>query len=175
MTSLYYALPLTSLQLSIGTIDILIKSAAVVLGGIWTYLNYVRGRTFHRRLEVEISGSIVNLPSVRAFSGQCRIKNIGLSHVRILQRGTGVSVSTLSLRTSVEGQRQIHEEEFTVMPMFAEQDWIEPGEPITDTFMVLLPDVSDLLLGIKVHVFVSNGKSIWSAVRIVETSDIPQT
>ena len=51
---------------SLTAIDTVVKIAAVIVGGAWTYLNYVRGRTYSRRLELAVSGEELNpLPNTR--------------------------------------------------------------------------------------------------------------
>ncbi|MCU1319154.1 MAG: hypothetical protein JWP98_672, partial [Edaphobacter sp.] len=35
--------------------DFVAKVAIAVVGAVWAWINYVRGRTFHRRLEPKIS------------------------------------------------------------------------------------------------------------------------
>jgi hypothetical protein len=41
--------PTLSQHLTLDVIDKLVKIAAVMIGALWAYLNYVRGRTFKKR------------------------------------------------------------------------------------------------------------------------------
>ena len=47
--SLYFALDLA---------DKLLKLAAVALGGIWTYWNYRKSRTYAQKIELEVTASV---------------------------------------------------------------------------------------------------------------------
>jgi hypothetical protein len=77
--------PPSNPRLTLDAIDKSVKVVAVILGGIWTYLNYIRGRTFKRRLEPRISGEVcmVSSTSTPMISGSVQAKNVGLSKVDI--------------------------------------------------------------------------------------------
>ena len=77
-----------------------VKIIAVILGGIWTYLNYVRGRTFKRRLEPKILGKISRGVRVDTWmvSGIAQAKNVGLSKVDIEASGTAIVIDDMILK-----------------------------------------------------------------------------
>jgi hypothetical protein len=129
--------------ISLDLIDKILKIVAVILGGIWTYLNYVRGRTFKRRLELTISGTLSLRPEINAcvVSGVAQAKNVGLSKVDIYKDGTAVLLNDMVAGTSVKGLPKILEEEIAggTLGVFDRHRWIEPGEPIQESFAFLVP------------------------------------
>jgi hypothetical protein len=121
------------------TPDNWIKIVAVAVGGAWTYLNYVRGRTFRKRLDVELPGSIGELNNVLYFSGQCKAKNVGSSHIPIIEYGTGVSIFSLWLQQDQDSMWKIAAKEIIVLPLIEKDAWIEPGETFSKPYIIALP------------------------------------
>lgn len=137
------ATPPADQKITLDVIDRVVKIAAVILGGIWTYLNYVRGRTFKRRLELKISGKVS--PGVGAcvwmVSGAAQAKNVGLSKVDIEASGTAIVIDDMVPGASKKGAPKIVEVEIRggVLGIFDRHRWIEPGETIEESFVAPLP------------------------------------
>ena len=166
---------------TLDTVDKGLKIIAVVLGGIWTYLNYVRGRTFKRRLEPKIAGRIA--PGVDPGSwmvfGTAQVKNVGLSKVDIEATGTAIVIDDIVPGTSKTGVALLAEREILggVLDVFDRHRWIEPGETIEESFAAPLPNRDDraaLKLRLRIvsrHKFL---KSIeWNADAIAESPTPP--
>jgi hypothetical protein len=66
-------------------IDKVTKIIALFIGAGWAYLNYLRGRTFKRRLEPSITGKTIRSKGLLLLSGVAQVKNVGLSKVVIQQ------------------------------------------------------------------------------------------
>jgi len=150
------------------TIDEAVKVAAVVVGGIWTYLNYRRGRTFQTRLELDLTGSIGEQGGAQFFLGECQAKNVGLSKIPVKSLGTGVSVFAVRLMARVSGGHRVVEEEVVVLPLFAKHGWIEPGETISEPVLVALPPSATPIMGVRMAVMLSDGKTTWSASAVTD-------
>jgi len=63
--------------------------AAILIGGLWTYYKFVRGRTLIRKLESKLSCSVFQLEDDTVISVEADIKNIGnvripISHAYII-------------------------------------------------------------------------------------------
>ena len=82
-------------------IDKVVKILAVLIGGAWAYLNYRRGRTFKKRLELTICGKTISRNGVLLLSGSAQLKNVGLSKVPIQQKGTAILISNLHAGSSL--------------------------------------------------------------------------
>lgn len=81
-------------------LDKIIKVVAVVLGGIWTYLNYVRGRTFKRRLELSVTEKLLQSGSNILVTGVAQVKNVGLSKVSISRTPSAIMIDDLYIDSS---------------------------------------------------------------------------
>ena len=82
--------PASPLSSVLDIVDKVTKVVALLIGGAWAYLNYVRGRTFKKRLELKISAKEVRSNAGLLLSGAAQIKNVGLSKFPIEQKGTAI-------------------------------------------------------------------------------------
>jgi hypothetical protein len=51
--------------------------AAIVIGGTWAYYKFFRGRTYHRRAEVDLDASLIALGSSEAILAHVTVENTG--------------------------------------------------------------------------------------------------
>jgi len=133
----------TRLSEVLDVIDKATKIIALFIGGAWAYLNYLRGRTFKRRLEPSLTGKTIHAKDTVLLSGVAQVKNVGLSKVGIEQRGTAVEVlGGVKLPTSKTALGTKH---IVVPSVFKVHGWIEPGELIEESFAVPVPDDPEVL------------------------------
>jgi hypothetical protein len=121
-------------------IDKVIKIIAVLIAGAWGYLNYRRGRTFKRRLEPRISGKVFLSHGAWLLCGLAQLKNVGLSKVAIEQRGTAIVIDEKLVAFDPDGKPRVKSEPGVVLQVFSVHGWIEPGEPIEQSFLLALPE-----------------------------------
>jgi hypothetical protein len=145
--------------------------AAIVIGGIWTYLNYFRGRTYRSRLECEVDGSIEIHSRRSLLKVVVKAKNVGGSKVRIDQEGTALQLyPAVAVKASPLWPCQaIWSENPAVFDVFKDHAWIESSEPIEDQVLVELPD--DKATAYKLTLRVRSGKTWWTAKNIVQASE----
>jgi hypothetical protein len=157
---------------SLTALDTVVKIAAVIVGGAWTYLNYVRGRTYSRRLELAVSGAVTERDDVYFFNGECRAKNVGLSKISIGHFQTNVLVSAIRLARAKDGWLYTDSEDLIALPLFERHGWIEPGETISEPVSAPVGKGAQMLLGIRTEVIVNDGKSIWSTSNITSVGQV---
>lgn len=112
----------------------LVTALAVIVGAVWAYYRFVRGRTYRPRLEVSMAGQWLADAS-RLLLARVRVKNIGASKVQLLQKGTGLRVSSLA---ESEASGSATWESGSVYPIFEEHAWVEPGETVSDDVLLRL-------------------------------------
>jgi hypothetical protein len=157
----------TGLSTALDLIDKITKILALLIGGMWAYLNYVRGRTFKRRLEPSITGKTILSKGVLFLSGLAEVKNVGLSKVPIEQKGTAVEVLALKLRNDDADAPELHTEDVDVRSVFKRHGWLEPGEHIQESFFLPVPEKSHLVaLRLRLRI-VADGIE-WNADSVVE-------
>jgi hypothetical protein len=69
-------------------------AAAVVIGGLWAYFKFVRGRTFKPKLSIDMAGQWRSVTGVgNVFHVRIKVTNIGASKANLRHSGTGLIVS----------------------------------------------------------------------------------
>ena len=153
-------------------IDKATKIFALFVGAGWVYLNYLRGRTFKRRLEPNITSKILFSKGVPFLSGVAQVKNVGLSKVVIQQRGTAIELLELTKRAH-EKVVSVRAVRVDVLPVFEDHSWIEPGETIEDSFFVPAPEHADTV-AFRIHLRIVSGGIEWNSDSLVEVADAPK-
>ncbi len=144
---------------TLGVIEKLFKIAAYVIGGLWVYFNYFKGRTYRPRLETKIIGTLIKKGSSDFVNINAQIKNVGLSKVDIKQEGT-------ALRLLIYNPAQ-HDDPWdhqVTIPILSAHQWIEPGEPVEEP--VLLPLPSNVL-AVRAEVIIVSTKTMWETAAVL--------
>lgn len=122
-------------------------AVAVIIGGVWAYFKFIRGRTFKPKLSIALAGQWRSVPQVgNAFHARLRVTNIGASKADLKQFGTGLQVSFPSEDQPPPPRRfrwqpvPLAEDEKTpqVFSVLKEHRWIEPGETVSDDLLLNL-------------------------------------
>lgn len=109
---------------------------AVIIGGLWAYFNFVKGRTYRPHLEVALSGQWRHVDKHEYLQTRISVKNIGKSVVSLNQKGTGLRVSVLGTQTLAQAPKECIWSALRVFPVLADHDWIEPGETVSDDLLL---------------------------------------
>lgn len=143
---------------------------AIIVGGIWAYFNFFKGRTYRPRLEPQVSGKVMCKDGTSYVVATVRISNVGLSKLDMQQKGSGLRISSYEVLTNIQDAASPRSESHGVFSMFQDHQWIEPGETIEDQHMVAVPGCEHLAFLLEYRI-VSKGIT-WKAKAIVdETSD----
>jgi hypothetical protein len=170
--------PLSTPKFWLDVADKAVKALALLVGAVWTYLGYRRGRTFARRLEPAVAGRLIERDGKHFLMIISTVKNVGLSKVPLQQRGTACTLFALTVDKPVPGSGPPAD----IVELFREHDWLEPGEIVGQSDLVPLPFYSDKLLGIRLQIRVvspavrlRNIKIVppveWNASSIVDCAD----
>lgn len=108
---------------------------ALVVGGLWGYFRFVKGRTYRPRLEVNMSGQWRTIDSKPVLHARITVKNIGASVVSLLQKGTGLRASVLATKQE-SAPAALSWTNLRVFEVFGEHEWIEPGEMVSDEVLL---------------------------------------
>jgi hypothetical protein len=122
--------------------DTISKFAIAIIGGLWSWVTYVRGRTFRRRLELKVSGEVFLEGNVRFLSIIATIRNVGLSKAKLFQEGTSLRMVRLQMRADSDSLKLPRELHLGTAPIFEKHGWVEPGEEIQDVLFLQLPSNS---------------------------------
>lgn len=120
-------------------VDLIFKIAVALIGAAWAWLQYVRGRTFRRRLEPRITGEIFEAEGKHFLTITSSVKNVGLSRAFIIQRGTWIQISILQVDATTSSVAEPDVKEVGYPEVFTTHSWVEPGEEVSDQRLVQLP------------------------------------
>jgi hypothetical protein len=149
-----------------------VEIAAIIVGAIWTYLNYFRRRTYRRRLEPTVKTERIHAQGRDLLNIKVILKNVGLSKVPIDQDGTSVIVRAARIQRAPESPMGVGwSDDAVVFSIFKDHAWIEPGEPIWDELLVELPANAAPAYNIEVKV---RSAKIWWTARTVSTAKTAQ-
>lgn len=114
------------------------QALAIVVGGLWAYFKFLRGRTFASRAELGVAAA--PLPGEpRALKITATLRNAGLSKLPL--RTQAVLLYGISARPTEENQTGTVERRIgKARKIFAAHGWVEAGETIADELVLLLPD-----------------------------------
>jgi hypothetical protein len=112
---------------------------AVCGGAFWIYFNYFRGRTFHSRLQLEMSASIVPRDGRNYILVTMQLKNIGLSRIDFARDDCGVRVSSLATYQQASELLSPVWKDETAFPVLASFEWVEPGVTLKEQQLIVAP------------------------------------
>jgi hypothetical protein len=146
-------------------LDTFLKMAAVLLGGVWVLMNYLRGRTHKPRLQLRISAE-------RTFHGvdeflviTNELHNAGLSRVNVVNDGCKITVHAHRLPKRAEFVMQPRWEKLAVLDLYKDEHWVEPNGLLIDSQVVSLPGLADRFLSVWAHF--ESSKVAWNARVVV--------
>jgi hypothetical protein len=145
---------------------------ALVVGGVWVLMNYVRSRTHMPRLQIELKADTIECGSRHYLLATMNVKNPGLSKIDLpapSEEGAGPRGSVLQVSTLVS---------YECLPDIIESEWgnnnsfdilahhtsIEPGLSISEQKIIHLPDGGHDAFLVRLRVAAHNQS--WSAVAI---------
>ena len=163
----------TLISLVAETIYRTVAAAAIVVGGGWAYLKYVRGRTFTERLSLSVGGDLQRAedPDLLRLVIECGASNVGSRKVTIGPDASGVLLKALSLQDGApqtQGKpRRAVWEELVGYPVFDDYSVIEPGETLEDTIVAELPGAGLRTLRLQLEVYSARGERAWRTSKVV--------
>jgi hypothetical protein len=115
-----------------------ITGLAVLVGGAWAYFKFVRGRTFARRAELDVSGSLFTFGDDRIVKATVTLRNAGLSKLPLKNNGKFVRLYG-SPAVSWTPNANIFWQQLMHTPIFEGHQWVEAQETVTDEVLIPVP------------------------------------
>lgn len=143
-----------------------VKIAAIVIGGVWTYLKFIRGRIYRPRLRLSVSGRIAMVEGQQHLVVNLTMENVGSSKVDIGEEGTGLRLFSPALTPAVVPPDQTVWMRLGSFSVFEKPGWLETGESIQDQLLIALPPGGSVF---KLEFRVVARKIEWHARAIVES------
>lgn len=146
-------------SVTLNNLEKVITSVGFVVGGVWAYIKFFRGRTFRPRLELKTNGKIIRGDLTEWLKVSVQLKNVGLSDVRLKREVTYVDVFLLGTSAPAKEVYDAIWEPASTFLVFQEHGWIEPGETITDELLLQLPERKQI--GCKLELTVNSPEKSW--------------
>jgi hypothetical protein len=133
-----------NLNSATGTASNIASSVAIIIGGVWAYFKFIKGRVFARRAELSVSSKFEESTETAYLSVTVTLKNNGMSKLPLNENMKLVRVLGLipdpSTRLGVAGWERI-----ATFPILTQHAWLEAQEAVTDTVLCRLgrPDRAD--------------------------------
>ncbi len=143
--------------------DKAIKAIAVLLGGIWTYWNYGKSRTYEQKLQLQVSGDVFLRGSLY-LDVAVVLENVGASKSLIQAQGTTCDVVAI--------MNDLSELPVRLFPVFALHTQIEPGESVSDHVFWRLENPSEQMVWLMVNLRVISGRIEWNAKAMVRVDPV---
>ena len=114
-------------------------SAAVVIGGVWAYFKFIRGRTFSYRAEPSINLSVEERNNSLYLHVTVKLKNAGLSRLPLSDDMKYIQLNGMvSDGSSSPGSTEW--KWLLTQTVFDQHAWVEAQETATDTIVLRLRD-----------------------------------
>lgn len=137
-----------------------ITAFAVVIGGVWAYFRFRKERTHESNLELTVSGEAVRKDGVIHLRVTVNAKNIGSSKIEIFHPFSAFRVLGCKVDADTEGANIAEWVDFDKWPLLADQEHLEPAEPIVDTHLILVYGGDEwAALKLEVYVCASNDEA----------------
>lgn len=141
------------------------EAAAIVIGGWWTYFNFLRGRTYKPKLAINIRGAVYPVGTAWYLDILVSVKNIGRSKFDVAETGTALIISEPSRLPPQDNIMRVVWEPLGTYVTLDGQSWIEPDEEVEDRLLVLLPARHPSAYRVEAHV--ASESLVWKASTIV--------
>jgi len=112
----------------ISAVQHIVEAFAVLIGGLWAYWKFVRGRTFHHRAELEVEPSLIVDVVPRAVRVNATMKNTGAADIPLR-----AAVVRLAAYTDSGAWKAVES-----VGVFADHEWVESQETISDEVLIPL-------------------------------------
>jgi hypothetical protein len=133
----------------------LVTAVTVIVGGIWAYRKFIKGRTFKPRLSAELSAQWHHLPAVgHVLRVRVGVTNIGASKLVFTPRRAGLKISFPAAEQTSTAHRRTDEwwadirwdpvpkleggAQARTFAILENHAWIEPGEKLADDLLLNL-------------------------------------
>jgi hypothetical protein len=118
------------------------QALAVVVGGIWAYFKFFRGRTFARRAELNLKGTLYKFKDELYVRVIITLRNAGASKIPLEKDIAAVYLYGVQSKGYSPGSNLDWQEHLVLTPILESHKWIEPHETVTDEVLIPVPHPS---------------------------------
>ena len=142
--------------------DKIIKFGALLVGGVWTWVNFKRSRTYAQKLELQLAGSLF-LKRDLFIDVDVVLRNMGASRHIVQPKGTYCEIIAIFTDLS--------ENVIRVIPVFTLHSQVEPGESINDHVVWKIDSPVVDIVWLRINLRIVSGEIEWNATSIVRMEE----
>jgi hypothetical protein len=137
---------MTYISVQAASIQSIATTAAIVLGGVWTYFKFIKDRIYRPRAAFSVDG-VHHTGPFPSLTLVAKVENIGASKITLVHEGMGVRIH--EAMASLPPFKEPAWERRKTLPIFEEHNWIESGETIRDELVLGMRGHDDTLIQIE--------------------------
>ncbi|NIA30934.1 MAG: hypothetical protein GWP06_13605 [Actinobacteria bacterium] len=150
----------------VGLVNQIIASFGLILGGIFAYYKFIKGRFYKFRLEPNVSGEVVQKDENKYLIATIHLKNIGISRIPIQNEGTALSLYFSETGFAALDEPYIMEwNESIPVSIFEDVEQLESGETIGKKYLISLPRKTPPAIKMELRVVAQEFE--WTATAII--------
>jgi hypothetical protein len=149
-------------------VDHLVTAGAVLIGGLWAYFKFIRGRTFANRAELHISSYIDDTEGRRSIGVGVRLENAGLTKID-LAKNRGIVWVYGTSGSEWSGGRNAKWHQLMLTLVLVDHKWIEAQETIEDDVLIPVPitmDGIDAIVAYRLHA------EVWAVKKLLHRKGV---
>jgi hypothetical protein len=120
----------------------IVSALAIIVGGVWAYYKFFKGRIFNRRAELTTSASLITTTAPHAIRAKVTLENTGSSEIPLRAKILRASILEAG---HVDAKGRPVWDEVATAPVFADHEWLESQEEVADDVVITLPTDLELL------------------------------
>ncbi len=126
----------------IGTAESGLRILAYIVGGLFAYWKFFKGRTFHPRLEPSVTAAARTEAGQVILRVSCKLKNVGLSSIDLDREHSAIRILLRDLPLSSDiAEIEWGRKSNLSVDVFQNHEWIEGGETIEDQHLFVFPSM----------------------------------
>jgi len=147
-------------------------TVAVLVGGGWAYLKYVKGRVYADRAELTVTADLYGASGELMAVAVVTLANKGLTRLRF-QPGAKVMYLYAARRMPASEVVVPAEDKIVVDEILTGHDWLEAQESVTEQVVFVLPKDDWLTLRFEAQVWAARRRWRRRGIRWIASSAIP--
>ena len=153
------------------SIQSVVQAIAFLVGGIWAYYKFVKGRSFQESLSPIITGRFASIDGAIYLVISIQIKNAGSARIDFNREGSALVVYEYT-PTSQPEIHTVADKRLTAFDVFNPNErYMEPNELIELKRFIAIPGPTRLAYRLEVEILSKSGLT-WTAAAIVDKASI---
>ncbi len=136
-------------------------TVAIVVGGLWGYFKFVKGRSFRPRLAVGLQGRWRDVDGRSLLHVRLTVTNVGSSDIVLIKDSSEVSAAIVTVEQGRKRPKPVWPDPVP-QAVLTDHQWIESGETVSDD---LLFHLGEQRLTTRVEAYLVVRNSGWWQVR----------